>query len=1025
MNDKNMSGKSLKTRSPFFCHASFCGFLTALLIAPLAASENTDAPAGVRPNLVFVLTDDQRYDTLGCTGNTFTRTPHLDRLAAEGVLFTNAHVTSAICTPSRACYFLGQYERRHGVNFNSGTALAPEAWAGSYPVLLREAGYFTGYVGKNHVPVGAQGYDTGLIEESFDFWFAGHKHLGFYPKGRHPNFHAAKADTQVEILEEGAATFLDAEQTFIEGAGAFLKSRPKDKPFCLSVSFNVPHGAGTESMKLLPSDPELYRTAYRDRLEELKLAPNYLAKVGIRNPKLPPDVLRTGFRQTGYDYVDTPAGMKERLIRETQTVTGIDRVVGSLRAILEKQGLAENTVIVFSSDHGIMSGEFGLGGKALNYEPCLHVPMIVFDPTRPAGHRGRRSTALVQAIDVAPTLLDYAGVAIPDTVQGKSLRPLIEGHRESVREFSFSENLWSTYFGNPRIESVRDLEWKYIRYFAVDRSLFAQSDPKKPFSLYAVSPEQREAYAHWLTASVKGEAPVHEELFHLASDPHETANLASSPAYAAQLDRIRKACQSMVTLAKGKIEAPPATVPVNDENAGNAPGRKTDSTRRSPHGTKSAAFAPEPARTETWTEQWPDKAGKPQTITVTAELWTAAFQTELDAQGTLHIPARAQPYYLDGPLVLKSGQKLSADPTAEIRLKPDSNTCMVRNEHVVTLNTKPVPADLPLDTDITVEGGIWSTLATAVASNGNNRGHSAKENPAFGTHGVILLQNVRRVSVKNVTIRQSRPFGVHLANAHEFTVENITLEDHRRDGVHVNGPASDGLIRGVRGDSHDDNVALNAWEWKNYAPSYGPIERIVIEDVTGAPKGVPAANSIRILPGVKRFDDGTTLDCAISDITLRRITDIREFKLYDQPNLELGRGNDFSLGVGTLKKLHFEDLLFNHPGKIEVHANADGLTIENVRVNHPIASDWHLLAIGPKSLTYQSGGPSKPEKWTEIFSPDLDCTVRNVSITGVRTKDSPTDLPIDQVVKVIEQKLNPDYPKTTPKGGTGKGIWIR
>jgi hypothetical protein len=76
-------------------------------------------------------------------------------------------------------------------------------------------------------------------------------------------------------------------------------------------------------------------------------------------------------------------------------------------------------------------------------------------------------------------------------------------------------------------------------------------------------------------------------------------------------------------------------------------------------------------------------------------------------------------------------------------------------------------------------------------------------------------------------------------------------------------------------------------------------------------------------------------------------------------------------------------------------------------------------------MTYKSGGPTAPEKWTEIFSPDLDCTVRNVSITGVRTKDSPTDLPIDQVVKVIEQKLNPDYPKTTPKGGTGKGIWIR
>ncbi|MCX6855407.1 MAG: hypothetical protein NTV80_10945 [Verrucomicrobia bacterium] len=337
-----------------------------------------------------------------------------------------------------------------------------------------------------------------------------------------------------------------------------------------------------------------------------------------------------------------------------------------------------------------------------------------------------------------------------------------------------------------------------------------------------------------------------------------------------------------------------------------------------------------------------------------------------------------------------------------------------------------MPADLPFDTNITIEGGIWTTLAVSRAeSNGNLRGHSAKQNPAFGTHGVILLQNVRRVSVKNVTIRQSRPFGVHLANAHEFSIENITLQDHRRDGVHVNGPSSDGVIRGVRGDSHDDNVALNAWEWKNYAPSYGPIERIVIEDVTGAPEGVPAANSIRILPGVKRFDNGTTLDCPISDITLRRITDIREFKLYDQPNLELGRDNDFSIGVGALKKLHFEDLTFNHPGKIEVHANTDGLTIQNVRVNHPIASDWHLVTIGPKSMTYKGAPGTDPAKWTEIFSPDLDCTVRNVSITGVRSRDSQTDLPIEQVVHVIEQKLNPDYPRTTPKGGTGKSIWIQ
>ena len=431
--------------------------------------------------------------------------------------------------------------------------------------------------------------------------------------------------------------------------------------------------------------------------------------------------------------------------------------------------------------------------------------------------------------------------------------------------------------------------------------------------------------------------------------------------------------------------------------------------------------------TETWTEKWPDASGKAETRHVMAEVWTQAMQATLDAQGTLHIPARAQPYYLDGPLILKSGQKLSADPTAKIRLKPGSNTCMVRNEHVVTLNTKPVPANQPLDTDITIEGGIWTTLATTENEwNGNLLGRSSKENPAFGTHGVILLQNVRGVTVKNLTVRQSRPFGVHLANAHGFTVENITLEEHRRDGVHVTGPASDGVIRGVRGNSSDDDVALTAWAWKNNAPSFGPIERITVEDVTGWPEDDHEGNiAIRLLPGVKRFEDGTMLDCSIRDITLRRITDIRHFKIYDQPNLERGRDTDFSIGVGTVKNLRLEDLTFNRPGQIQLHANTDGLSIHNVRVNHPITPDWHLLAIGPLSQTSKRGKSEDAAKWVEIFSPDLDCTVRNLTVSGVRTRDSQTDLPIEQVVKVIGQKPNADYPKTTPKGGKGKGIWLR
>jgi hypothetical protein len=129
------------------------------------------------------------------------------------------------------------------------------------------------------------------------------------------------------------------------------------------------------------------------------------------------------------------------------------------------------------------------------------------------------------------------------------------------------------------------------------------------------------------------------------------------------------------------------------------------------------------------------------------------------------------------------------------------------------------------------------------------------------------------------------------------------------------------------------------------------------------------------------------------------------------------------MGVGTMKNIRLEDLTFNRPGKIELHANTDGLIIHNVKLNHALTPDWQLLAIGPKSQTYRRG--TDPERWVEIFSPDLDCTVRNVSVSGVRTRESQADLPIDQSVQVIEQKPNPDYPKTTPKGGTGKGIWIR
>jgi hypothetical protein len=365
----------------------------------------------------------------------------------------------------------------------------------------------------------------------------------------------------------------------------------------------------------------------------------------------------------------------------------------------------------------------------------------------------------------------------------------------------------------------------------------------------------------------------------------------------------------------------------------------------------------DPAQTQhaTWTESWPVASGAIESREVTSEIWNGAIQAALDKNNAAFLPKRDQPYYLDGPILLKSGQTLTAAPDAEIRLKPGCNTCMVRNENIVGFHDRPVPEDTKPDTDITIEGGIWTTLANgAKDANGNQRGFSSKKEPVPGTHGVILLQNVRGVTVRNITVRQGRAFAVHLGNIRDFTIDGVTLDRHGRDGVHVNGPASEGVIRNLHGDSHDDPVALNAWEWKGYAPSFGAIHHVTVEHVTGAPLEKKGTDSIRLLPGVKRFRDGSTLDCPVHDVTVRDITDIRGFNIIAQPNLEDAVGADASASIGVVRNLRFERLTFNRPGKIDLHADTDGLTVSDVKLHFPLPPDYRLLFIGPRSATYKT-----------------------------------------------------------------------
>lgn len=529
------------------------------LVLGLATIVNVNAKSvkkETKPNVIFILTDDQSYDLLGSSGNKLIQTPQFDKMADEGVRFTNAHVTSAICTPSRVSMLLSQFERKHGVNFNSGTSVSPEAWKESYPVVMKENGYYTGYIGKNHSPIGEGGYQSGLMDKSFDYWYAGHGHLSFYPKKRHKIFKGAKHDTQVEVIVEGMDDFLNNNEYRLDGAVHFLESRPEDKPFCLSICFNLPHGASTGTMKQLPTDSVIYRSLYRDI--DIPLAPNYIAKKDIVTPKLPADLLRAEDRQVGYNYTDTREDVIERETRQMQAMTGIDGLLGKLRANLKKQGLDKNTIIIYTSDHGLFMGQQGLGGKALCYEQCTHVPMIVYNPLTSRKARGRVVEELVQTIDVAPTILSYAGVNAPQSYQGKDISGLVDASDEKVRDFLFTENMWSTQFGNPRCESVQDKEWKYIRYYKNENlSATAKIAVAKDLGiklkdmLYAVHDPDIALYRTFVEGPIKGEQPVYEELYNLQNDPQEVTNLVDNPKYADKLEILREQWGVLIKEARG------------------------------------------------------------------------------------------------------------------------------------------------------------------------------------------------------------------------------------------------------------------------------------------------------------------------------------------------------------------------------------------------------------------------------------------------------------------------------------------
>jgi arylsulfatase A-like enzyme len=438
------------------------------ILAVLAVAAFVNAAAAQetprRPNIIVLLADDLRADVLGCYGDRLAQTPHLDALAKRGVRFRNFFVTTSICAVSRASIFTGQYARRHKIN-DFATSLTPQQFAQSYTGLLKAAGYRLGFIGK-------YGVGNKMPEQTqFDYW------RGFPGQGKYFD----------------AGTPLHMNRRMGDQAIEFLKGCDKKTPFCLSLSFKCPH-AQDGAPREFPPDPQDEKLFVGVTFPIPKTAAEkyFLA--------LPEAAQKSEGRKRWARRFDTPQKHQEIVRDYYRLVTGMDREIGRIVAMLQELGLAENTVIVFSADNGFFFGERGMADKWFMYEESIRVPAIIFDPRLP-GRRNGVAEQLTLNIDLAPTVLDCAGLKVPEAMQGKSLLPLLKGENPDWRHDFFYEH-HTLPARIPPSEGVRTTRWTYLRWVGME--------------------------------------PAVEELYDLASDPHQERNLADDPEQTRVLERLRQ-----------------------------------------------------------------------------------------------------------------------------------------------------------------------------------------------------------------------------------------------------------------------------------------------------------------------------------------------------------------------------------------------------------------------------------------------------------------------------------------------------
>ena len=439
---------------------------------------------GKRPNVVFILTDDQRWDCVGHAEKPYLgiKTPHIDRLAKEGAVFRNAFCTTSLCSPSRASLLSGLYAHTHQVinNFTDYPRDLP-----SYPKQLKASGYETAYVGKFHM-----GEEDDSPRPGFDYWVS-HKGQGQYPENTF-NINGTR-ETKKGYYTTVVTDF----------ATEWLKGRSKEKPFLLILGHKAPHGP------FVPDEP--YKHTYDDvAIEYPKSGFNLAGK-----PKWIEERLDTwhgiygplyGFRKEFPDR--SPGGVKifgEFVRSYVGTINSVDDSVGRVYETLKGMGELDNTLIVFTTDNPFLLGEHGMIDKRTMHEESIRIPLVMRYPARIKA--GTEAKEMVLTVDLAPSILDLVGAEGLKNIHGKSVRPLLEGKSDGWRKSWFYEYNYEKQFPyTPNVRGVRTEEWKYVHYPHGDGN-----------------PDRHKA-----------------ELYDVKEDPGELKNLIDDARYGAKVEELKK-----------------------------------------------------------------------------------------------------------------------------------------------------------------------------------------------------------------------------------------------------------------------------------------------------------------------------------------------------------------------------------------------------------------------------------------------------------------------------------------------------